>query len=425
MTSRILLHDVAVQEGRGRASVPHQSVLVEGTTISAVLPAADAPVDDPDLDVRNLSGRTVMPGMTLGHSHIAYIDVVTARDTMFKYSLPELTLRAARNAAAMVQLGYTGLVGAGSVSGLDMVLKRAIADGWIEGPRITACSRDLMVSAPPERRNPEVAGRFPADLMPIVDTVAEMVERTTIEIDQGAQIIKTFSSGDDTYPNAKSDEILYTLEELQAVVRTARPRGVMVRAHSRGVEGIRNAIRAEVDVIDHASYADEEALQAIAAQGIYVVPSLYQPRQLLLHGAEHGKTPEYLEKLDYQAEIDNTIWMLPRAVELGIKIVAGDDFGFAWTPHGTYARELAAYVELAGIDPATVLTWATANGAALAGRGDTAGIVEAGRLADLVVTDGDPAQDITVLSRPDDLEMVLLDGRHLRERTPSGTQVAA
>lgn len=415
MTRKLLLHDVSVQEGRGKASIPHQSVLIEGNTIAAIVPTEDAPINDPSVEVRDLAGRTVMPGMTLGHSHIAYINVVTARDTMFKYSLPELTLRAAHNAAAMVQLGYTGLVGAGSVSGIDMVLKRAVAEGMIQGPRITACSRDLMVSAPPERRNPEVAKRFPADLMPIVDTVAEMVERTEIEIEQGAQIIKTFSSGDDTYPNAKSDEILYTLEEIQAVVRTARPRGVMVRAHSRGVDGIRNAIKAGVDVIDHASYADEEALQAIAAQGIYIVPSLYQPRQLLLHGEENGKTPEYLEALDYQAEIDNTLWMLPRAVELGIKIVAGDDFGFAWTPHGTYARELAAYVELAGIDAPTVLTWATANGAALAGRGDTAGIVEAGRLADLVVTTTDPAEDITVLSRPEEIEMVLLDGKIMRD----------
>jgi imidazolonepropionase-like amidohydrolase len=414
--NRLLLHDVSVQEGLGRPSIPHQSVLIEGTRIAAVMPAAEAPVDALGLQVRRLEGRTVMPGMTLGHSHIAYVDVITARDTMFKYGLPELTLRAARNASNMVQLGYTGLVGAGSVSGIDMVLKRAIEDCWIVGPRITACSRDLMVSAPPDRRNPEVATRFPADLMPIVDSAAEMIERTEVEIDQGAQIIKTFSSGDDTYPNAKSDELLYTLEEIQAVVRTAHPRGVMVRAHSRGVDGIRNAIKAGVDVIDHASYADEEALEAIARQGIYIVPSLYQPRQLLLTGKNHGKTTEYLEKLEYQAEIDNTLWMLPRAVELGIKIVAGDDFGFAWTPHGTYAHELATYVEVAGIDAPTVLTWATSNGAALAGRGGDAGIVEAGRLADLVVTNGDPAEEIRVLTRPHDIEMVLLDGRVVRDQ---------
>lgn len=413
----VLLDNVSVQHGTGRISVPNQSILVRGELIEAVMPVGQAPRQDPDITVRDLSGRTVMPGMTLGHGHIAYVDVVTARDTMFKYSLPELTLLAAENAARMVSLGYTGYVGAGSVGGIDMALKSAIAAGIISGPRITACSRDLMVSAPPARRNAEVAKRFPADLMPIVDTVDEMVQRTRVEIDGGAEIIKTFSSGDGTYPNANSHEILYTREELQAVVRTAHARGARVRAHSRGLEGIRNSIAAGVDVIDHASYADQEALDRIVELGIFVIPSLYQPRQYLLHGLEFDKTQEMLDATEFQAEIDNTLWMLPRAVELGIRIVAGDDFGFAWTPHGTYAEELAVYVEVAGISAATVLTWATSNAAALAGRGDTSGIVAAGRLADLVVTNGDPAEDIRVLCRPEKIELVLLGGRAVKDIT--------
>ncbi len=410
-SGRLLLHDVSVQEGLGRASVAHQSILVEGSRIRAVMPAAQAPLDVPDVEVRHLRGRTVMPGMTLGHSHIAYVDVTTARDTMFKFSLPELTLHAAHHAGQMLRRGYTGLVGAGSVAGIDMALKKLIGQRRLEGPRITACSRDLMVSAPPDRRDPQVARRIPVELMPIVDTAQEMVDRTDKEIDEGAEIIKTFSSGDDTYPNATSHELLYSRDELTAVVERAHARGAKVRAHSRGLDGIRNALAAGVDVIDHATYADEEALQTIAERGVFVVPSLYQPRQLLLHGQEHGKTPEYLEALDYQQEVDNTLWLLPRAVELGISLVAGDDFGFAWTPHGTYAEELACYVEVAGIPAPTVLTWATANGAALAGRGDDAGVVAPGRLADLVVTAADPAEDIRVLCRPDGIEMVLLDGR--------------
>lgn len=415
-TRPLLLHDVTVQEGLGRASVPGRSVLIRDDRIEAVLPAGEAPVSSPDVDVRVLTGRTVMPGMTLGHTHVAYHDVVTARDTMFKYTLPEVTLIAAANAERLLRLGYTAMVGAGSVGGIDMALKRSIELGRITGPRVTACSRDLMVSAPPDRRNPEVGRRIPVELMPIVDSAAEMVERTDKEIDEGAEIIKTFSSGDDTYPNAKSKELLYTLDELRAVVEKARARGVRVRAHSRGVDGIRNAIKAGVDVIDHASYADQECLEQIAERGIFVVPSLYQPRQLLLYGEQHGKTPEYLEKLEFQDEIDNTLWLLPRAQELGIRLVPGDDFGFAWTPHGTYNDELRVYVEVAGIPAPTVLSWATANGAALAGRGDDAGVVAAGRLADLVVTAGDPAVDITVLGDPGRIELVLLGGAVKHDR---------
>jgi len=423
--SRLLLHDVAVQRGLGLPTEPPQSILIEGDRIAAIMPSAEAPTSRGDVEVIDLEGACVMPGMTLGHGHIAYNDVITARDTMFKYSLPEVTLLAADNARRMVQLGYTALVGAGSVAGIDMALKQAIAAGRLEGPRITACSRDLMVSAPPERRNPEVASRFPADLMPIVDSAAAMVERTAIEIEQGAEIIKTFSSGDDTYPNAKSHELLYSLDELKAVVAAARPRGVRVRAHSRGLGGIRNAIEARVDIIDHATYADDAALDAIAEAGIFIIPSLYQPRQLLLHGREHGKTDEFMNALEFQAEIDNTLWMLPEAVKRGIRIATGDDFGFAWTPHGTYADELRVYVEVAGMAPATVLSWATSNGAALAGRGADAGSVEVGKLADLVVVASDPVQDIGVLTDPSKILMTLLAGRVVRDIRSKGLPQAA
>ena len=166
-----------------------------------------------------------------------------------------------------------------------------------------------------------------------------------------------------------------------------------------------------MDVIDHATCADDAALEAIAERGTFVVPSLYQPHMLLTTGAEHGKTPEYLEALEFAAEIENTLRILPLLAEAGVPVVAGDDFGFAWTPHGSYAAELELYVTMAGIPAPTVLTWATANGARMAGRGEDAGTVQAGRLADLVVLDGDPAADISVLGRPGAIRAVLLGGQ--------------
>lgn len=410
MPRRTLLHRATVQEGLGRDSLPRHSVLLTGDRIEAVLPEDLAPLHHPDIDVLDLDGRTVMPGMTLGHTHIAYLDVLDGREMLFKYSVPEVTLAAAENATRLLSLGYTAFVGAGSVAGIDMALRGAVDSGRLLGPRITPCSRDLMVSGPPERRNPEVKKRIPSDLMRLADTPEEMAEYVAGEVAQGAEIVKVFSSGDDTFPNGRSHELLFTAEELVVAARTAHEHGAKVRAHSRGLAGIRNAIAAGVDVIDHATYADDAALDAIAERGIFVVPSLYQPHMLLTTGTGHGKTSEYLETLEFEAEVANTLRILPLMVELGIPVVAGDDFGFAWTPHGTYARELELYVTMAGIPAPTVLTWATANGARLAGRGDDAGTVQAGRLADLVVTDGDPARDITVLSRPGAIELVLLGG---------------
>ncbi|MEV0126402.1 amidohydrolase family protein [Streptomyces sp. NPDC050703] len=427
MPRKTLLHDATVQEGLGTASLPRHSVLIDGGRIEAVLPAGQAPADHPDIDVLDLDGRTVMPGMTLGHTHIAYLDILDGREMLFKYSVPEVTLAAAENTTRLLSLGYTAFVGAGSVAGIDMALRKAVDSGRLKGPRITPCSRDLMVSGPPERRNADVKKRIPSDLMRLADTPEEMAEYVAGEIAQGAEIVKVFSSGDDTFPNGRSHELLFTAEELVVAARTAHEHGARVRAHSRGLAGIRNAIAAGVDVIDHATYADDAALEAIAERGIFVVPSLYQPHMLLTTGTEHGKTPEYLETLEFTAEIENTLRILPIMAEMGVPIVAGDDFGFAWTPHGTYAKELELYVTMAGIPAPTVLTWATANGARLAGRGDEAGTVRPGRLADLVVTDGDPAEDITVLGRPGAIELVLLGGETVagsaepfRARTPAG-----
>ncbi|MER5865529.1 amidohydrolase family protein [Kitasatospora sp. NPDC002040] len=410
MTRKLLLHNVGVQEGLGRATLPARSVLLDGDRIEAVLPAGEAPVGNPGIETVDLTGRTVMPGMTLGHTHIAYLDVHDGREMLFKYSVPELTLRAAANATALLACGYTAFVGAGSVSGIDMALRRAVDSGRLLGPRITPCSRDLMVSGPPERRNGEVKKRIPTDLMRLADTPEELAEYVATEIAEGAEIVKVFSSGDDTFPNGRSHELLFTAEELVIAARTAHEHGAQIRAHSRGLQGIRNAIAAGVDVIDHASYADDAALDAIAERGIYVIPSLHQPHRLLTTGEQYGKTTDYLETLEFGAEVENSLRILPLMVELGIPIVAGDDFGFAWTPHGSYAEELETYVTMAGIPAREVLRWATANGAALAGRGDTAGQVRPGRLADLVVTTEDPAEDITVLSRPGGIEATLLGG---------------
>ena len=410
MPRKILLHHATVQEGLGGASLPDHSVLISGDGIEAVLPAAQAPADSPDIDVFDLSGRAVMPGMTLGHTHIAYLDILDGREMLFKYSVPEIAASAASNANRMLALGYTAFVGAGSVAGIDMALRRAVDAGRLTGPRITPCSRDLMVSGPPERRNGEVAKRIPSDLMRLADTAEEMASYVAGEIAEGAEIVKVFSSGDDTFPNARSHELLFSAEELVVATRTAHELGARVRAHSRGLAGIRNAIAAGVDVIDHATYADDAALEAIAERGIFVVPSLHQPHRLLTRGTEHGKTPEYLESIEFQAEIDNTLRILPLMEEMGVPIVAGDDFGFAWTPHGSYAEELETYVTMAGIPARTALKWATSNGAKLAGRGDVCGTIQPGQLADIVITSEDPAEDITVLSRPGGIEAVLLGG---------------
>lgn len=405
-----LLHDVTLHEGTGAPSRSHQSLLVRDGRIAEICDAKAVPPLSPDVQRYDLAGKVVMAGMIFAHMHIAYVDVVESRDTMFKYRLPQLTMLAAGNARKALECGYTTAVGAGSVAGIDQALARGMEAGLIKGPRFVPCSRDLMCSGPIERRNPEVKGRIPPELMRIADTAEEMVRFTEAEIQEGAQVIKTFATGDDAFPNARSKELLFTLDELKAVVATAHARGVRVRTHARGLQGIRNAVEAKTDIIDHATYADEAILERIAANGQFLVPSLYQPMRMLSEGLRCGKTPEAMARLEFQQEVENTLRFLPLAERMGIPIAAGEDFGFAWTPHGTYSEELICYVEKAGFAPATVLKWACANGARMIGRSADLGAVAPGRLADLLVLSRDPSEDITVLRDPKNIEVVMQGG---------------
>ncbi|MCK9506249.1 MAG: amidohydrolase family protein, partial [Porticoccaceae bacterium] len=168
---------------------------------------------------------------------------------------------------------------------------------------------------------------------------------------------------------------------------------------------ILECIRAGVDILDHCDFMDEECIEAIVEADILVLPSLYLPSKMLDMPRLFGFTLEQTRK--------EFAWMcniLPKAVEAGVKLCVGDDFGTPITPHGDYGKELAVYVEHANIEPLEVIRWATRNGAALLGRPHELGLIEAGRLADLIVVNGDPASDITLLGDPANIPGVMRGG---------------
>ena len=233
-----------------------------------------------------------------------------------------------------------------------------------------------------------------------------------LEIKEGAEMIKVFVTGGHGTVGPAS-------RPRSPGTSWARPSrrptcGARVRGHIANKEAMLMALDLGIDIVDHGDGMDDECIERLLETDTPVVPSMLFPARFLaaMGGASLGFTDDMRHDIDAMAKV------LPEANRAGVRLVLGDDFGAINFPHGPYADELAYYVEEVGIPALDVLTWATRNGAEVLGRGDELGTVEAGKLADLLVVDGDPVADINVLRDPDALLAVLLGGRPVSDRLP-------
>jgi imidazolonepropionase-like amidohydrolase len=203
-------------------------------------------------------------------------------------------------------------------------------------------------------------------------------------------------------------------EEMAAGIEAAHLRGVKVRGHIANREAIHMALDLGMDVIDHGDGLDDECIERLVDTGTPLVPSMLFPARLLqsMAGASLGFTDSMKQDLEAMAEV------LPRANAAGVRLVLGDDYGAIGLPHGCYGEELAYYADEIGIPVLDVIRWATKHGAELMGRGHELGTVAQGKLADLVVVDGDPVADVTLLADRDKLVAVVQGGRLLTDRLP-------
>jgi imidazolonepropionase-like amidohydrolase len=252
----------------------------------------------------------------------------------------------------------------------------------------------------------------------ICDGPDEFRKAVRDEIKQGVEIIKLYPTGGHglAWP---ADVMTMTQPELDAAAAAAHERGRKIRGHIVSKRGILAGLDAGLDVIDHADMMDEECIDRIVKQDAFVVPSLYFPYMMVEQKRRTGKAA-FPGVEEMERGLEQSYRILPKAQAAGVKFVVGDDFGTSAMPHGDYARELEAYVKGAGISALEVLTWATRNGAELLGMKDDLGTVETGKLADLLVVNGDPSADITLLQDRANLHVVMKGGRFIEnELSPS------
>jgi len=387
---------------------PNATVVVEGERIAAVGTNGNAPRPAANDVVFDLGGKSLMPGMVMCHYHVAYDNISSIEEIDLKHPPTYLTLVAAKNAELLLRSGFTGAVGAGAIHNIDVMLKRAIKAGLIVGPRLMACGRDCVTTGDSVDLHPRFWRLGMEGLAHICDGPEAFRKAVREEIREGVDIIKLYVTGGHglSWP---AEVMTMSFEEIDAATRAAHERQRKIRGHIISKKGILAALRAGMDVIDHADQMDDECIELMVKQGTFVVPSIYFPWSVVDEKRRTGSSPwadaEAMERgLEYSYKV------LPKALKAGVKFVAGDDFGTVSMPHGDYAKDLEAYVRGAGISPLEVIGWATRNGADLMGMKDEVGTIEGGKLADLLVVNGNPAKDITLLQDRTKLEAVMKGG---------------
>jgi imidazolonepropionase-like amidohydrolase len=415
--TRLVLTHATVVDGDG-PPVADAHVTVDGDRITAV-GTGPAPDPRPDDRVVDLVGRTVMPGMINCHFHATYHELGA---TPAPFGLEEpMALQAVRAVNSLEQLvtgGFTSAVSAGAPFAIDASMKVAIERGLINGPRLVPCSRDESTtghagdrSFPPHWQVGALGAIRPSD------GPDEFRRSVRAEIKEGAEIIKMFVTGGHGTIGPK-EHLEMTREEMAAGIEAAHLRGVKVRGHIANREAILMALELRIDVIDHGDGMDDECIDRIVGTGTPVVPSMMFPDRLLrsMGSSGLGFTDTMKADMDAMAEV------LPKANAAGMRLVLGDDYGAIFFPHGHYAEELAFYVDEVGIPVSDVIRWATRHGAELMGRSHELGAVRAGCLADLLVVDGNPLDDIAVLQDRGNLLAIVKGGRFVKDHLPDRAQ---
>ena len=394
-TDTLLVKNGQIIDGTGAAPVADGVVQVDGGRITYAGPANAAPSFEADrvIDAR---GGTIMPGLVEAHFHPTYFNVAALEDLDIKYPVEYVTLLAAANAKLALECGYTSARSGGSLFNIDVWLKKAIEEDLIPGPRLAASGREICGAGGLMDWNPEFRKIGMEGLILLVNGADEARKAVRKLVKDGVEWVKTYPTGDAAAAEMNDHHTLcMTFEEMHAVVQTAHNHNLKVTGHCRATAGIKNALLAGYDALEHGTFIDDETLDLLLQRDVPVVPALYFERMSIDRGPEFGMSQAVID--GHQETLDGGAESARRILEAGGRLGMGGDYGFAWNPHGDYAKELSIFVDFVGLKPLDVLKCATKTGAEILGRADQIGTLEAGKLADILIVQGDVASDVAIL----------------------------
>lgn len=397
-TGTMVIENGQLVDGTGKPAIPSAAVVVEQGKIRYAGPAAGRPQVGPDATIVNARGGTIMPGLVEAHFHPTYFNVAELQDLDIKYPVEYVTLLASVNAKLALECGYTAARSGGSLFNIDVWLKKAIENDLVLGPRMAASGREICGVAGLMDWNPDFRKIGMEGLVLLVNGAEEARAAVRKLVKDGVEWVKTYPTGDAAAPDVNDHHTLcMTFDEMHAVVTTAHNHSMKVTGHCRATEGIKNALRAGYDTIEHGTFMDDEALDLLLARNVPVVPALYFELVSIERGPDFGMSQRVVD--GHRETLEGGVESARRILRAGGRLGMGGDYGFAWNPHGDYAKELSFFVNYVGFTPLETIQCATRYGAEIMGRGNEFGTVEPGKLADLLVVDGDVIKDIRLLEQ--------------------------
>lgn len=384
--------------GTGAPPIPDGALVIRDGRIDFAGAARDLPPLDPGAPVRQIDARggTILPGLVEAHFHPTYFNVAALEDLDIKYPVEYVTLLAACNAKLALECGYTSARSGGSLFNIDFWLKKGIEEDLLPGPRLASSGREICGAGGLMDWNPDFRKIGMEGLVLLINGPHEARQAVRKLVKDGVEWVKTYPTGDAAAPDVNDHHTLcMTFEEMHAVVETAHNHGLKVTGHCRATEGIKNALRAGYDAIEHGTFMDDEALDLLLTRDVGCVPALYFEQASIDRGPEFGMSQRVID--GHKETLEGGAESARKILRAGGRLGMGGDYGFAWNPHGDYAKELTFFVNYVGFTPLETITCATRNGAEILGRSHEIGTLEAGKLADVLIVDGDVLKDISVL----------------------------
>lgn len=371
-----------------------QAVIIAGDRVKEIVPAASLPLEH-DLSVIDADGCTVLPGLIDCHVHICSSGVADgSKEAMDPDAM--IALRAANNARTLLRSGFTTIRNMGTKHQVDISVKQAIECGYIVGPRIITSGEMLTMTG----GHGWTAGRQ-------VDGPDEARKGAREQLRAGAEVIKIMATGGVMTPGVEPGSPQLTIEEMRAAVEEAHKAGRKTATHAQGTTGIKNAILAGLDTIEHGIFLDDEVIQMMIERGVALVPTLVAPYHIVQGGVEAGIPAYAVEKANRVFDAHQASFR--KALAAGVIIAFGTDCGTPLNKPGVNALEFELLVKY-GMTPTQALLAATSVAAKVCDR-DQVGAIAAGKFADLLVVKGNVLQDVTLLQHQQNFQTVIKGGQ--------------
>ena len=427
MVNSVVLKNASIIDGSGSAPYCGHLVIKENKIDS--IHQEDAFSQDTEASIIDLKGKTVMPGLIDAHCHISF-DEPRSNDELFFHRREGLAaIIAGTNALKVLQSGVTSFFDADSLYSVGVDLRDAIESGVIVGPRMAVGGNALLTSAG------GTAGRLIPDegkrgYGAVVTSKDEIILEIRRQIKMGVDWIKIHVSGMVPRQSSEGELKAWSLDELKLACDTAHELGIPVVGHCRGADSVKDALLAGFDMILHGTYMDEEGLEIMIERNVPLVPTFTFQANLIDYAEKMEASTDYKEI--FEKEIQDNVPIFTKAFEAGVPFICGSESGFSVTPYGDWHyKELEVFVEKLGLTPLEAITCATKN-AASAMKRDDIGLIAEGKIADLLVVDGDPSKDVTILGDKNLIKHVFLNGKDIdltpapkRFKDPDGWRISA